>query len=142
MSLSCDCGDGGDIFWDEARDVKRFRKPWKCQACGDDLKNKPGYELPLYSYCDEFDEERHCYEPRPSWDRLCEPCGDFYLSLCDLGFCVNDLQNMRTDYEEYKADRRERELADAHGLRVNHYPLIYPAGKVGVDPKPFEPVSL
>ena len=139
--LSCDCDGDSEIFWDAPRDIERFRKGHTCAACGCKLKNKPGYEIPHYSYSDWKDEDRKVYEQRQWWTRLCEPCGDFYLSLIDLGFCLVSLDTMREDYAEYVEVTKQKRLAEEHGYQVA-YETYWASWYLAKDPKPFKPISL
>ena len=101
MPLSCSCDfDDSKYYWDEPADVRCFRVPNQCQHCSVDLLGKRGLLIPKK----EWDHERDDYKYRckSEWDRLCEPCGDLFLSLQEYGFCSIDLGRMKLDWAEYR----------------------------------------
>ena len=113
MPLSCYCDDDGDWFHEppddySVLDTKRSRK---CASCHDRI---PIGALVLKMRCWHFprDEiEQRIYHEDTELDMapryLCERCGDLYLSLTELGFCLNLGEDMRELVRDYAAMQEE-----------------------------------
>ena len=94
MGLSCECDDGGE-WWYRVQDefsTLQTKRARRCSSCNTLIKvgdvvlkfyiSRPPteFEIETIGIC-EGDE----VPKAPKY--LCEPCGDLYLSLDDLGFC-------------------------------------------------------
>jgi len=106
VPLTCYCGDDSDWYYDDddfvVLETKRGRR---CASCGTWIR--PG-ETALRFSC--WRDPRSDYE----WDRfgeevamadkfMCEPCGDQYMNLTALGFCITlGLDNMMDLLQEYR----------------------------------------
>ena len=114
MSLSCDCGsDDFDWYYETLGDFTalntRTRK--RCCSCNDLIdKNATCLEFPRYRHPqDDIEERIHGDDgeiPLATW-HMCEPCGDQYMNLTALGFCVDLGQdNMFDLLKEYQEMRK------------------------------------
>ena len=110
MTLSCGCDDWGDDaawYWNGERfEALVGKRSVRCKACKTLIK--PGIEC---WHLDRFREPRTDFEERIYGDEvplasryLCERCGGIYLSLEDLGFCLNPDENMDAQLAEYHRD--------------------------------------
>ena len=99
MSLSCDCSDDYDFYYEPPNDYKTIDKDKKCCSCKQEIK--AGELLLEFNYF-EIDEDLE-EEYRRS-DFMCEKCGDIYLSLEELGFCINLGYSMEALLNEYHHD--------------------------------------
>jgi ferredoxin len=116
MPLSCYCDDYGDWFHEppddySTLDTKRCRKCASCREripVGALVLKMFRYHFPrdeiqqrIYGYCDDAQI--------PMASRyLCERCGDLYLSLTELGYCLNLGEDMRELVRDYADIQRER----------------------------------
>jgi hypothetical protein len=117
MPLSCYCNDDGD-WWHisaddfSALDTKRCRK---CASCRERIP-VGATVLKMDCYRQPSDsigiEERIYGDEVPMTPKyLCERCGDLYLSLTELGYCLNlgeDMRELVLDYAEMQRERRAR----------------------------------
>lgn len=87
-------------------ETKRSRK---CCSCGTKIKvNDLSLRFNRWRGPTEFEEKIFGYEEIPiaSW-YMCEKCGEIYLNLESLGFCINIEDNMNgllKDYREMQED--------------------------------------
>lgn len=116
MPLSCYCDGDGDWFHEppddySVLDTKRCRK---CASCRERI---PVGALVLKMRCwryykDEIEHRIHGYcddaEIEMPYRYLCERCGDLYLSLDELGFCLNLGEDMRELVRDYADMQREK----------------------------------
>jgi predicted RNA-binding Zn-ribbon protein involved in translation (DUF1610 family) len=113
MGLICGCNidwypEPGDWYWNgKVSDYEPlpFKKTKKCCSCGE--KIKPG-DLSIAHFrvkCPDSDIEVKIYgeegEIPLASDWMCERCGDLFLSLEALGYCVNPREDMRDLIREY-----------------------------------------
>lgn len=122
MSLTCECGDyepePGHIVYEYKRDYSALNsiKSKRCVAGGCESRIRPGdtcveifrakvpehdVEIAIYGECGEVPMASHY---------LCEKCADIFLTLDELGFCVNPYDNMHDlvrDYNEMRKFKRE-----------------------------------
>ena len=112
MSLSCECDYDGDFDWyyDYPDDyaplsTKRSRKCCSCKeriAVGDLSMRFTRWKNPAYDSIAEKIYGENGEMPIAAWF-MCERCGDLYLSLVELGFCVtpeDDMRGLVRDYAE------------------------------------------
>ena len=116
MPLTCGYSvdeEDAEFYWYEPTDYKapppgRRRR---CRSCQELIDNEPG-ALAL-----EFQRERYpnhdveikiygegCEIPMASW-WLCEPCGDLYFSLVEMGYCGVPNENQHELLAEHHAIR-------------------------------------
>ena len=118
MPLSCYCGDEYDWYFFPDDDYSRLatRRGRKCESCGERISVD---DLVLRCVCrgvpnDDVSERIHGHPEGstsgvPLADRfMCERCADLYLSLAELGYCVNLGEDMRELVREYAEQQRER----------------------------------
>jgi hypothetical protein len=123
MPLSCYCDDDGD-WWHippndySVLDTKRCRK---CASCGERIPvGATVLKMDCYrSPSDSMGIEESIYgdEVPMAPKYLCERCGDLYLSLAELGYCLNlgeDMRELVRDYAEMQREQRERAHADTN----------------------------
>ena len=107
MTLSCYCNDDGEWWHVPADDFQTLatKRSRKCCSCSEripvtstvlrlDCYHAPNSEIEANIYGDEV-------PMAPRW--LCERCADLYLSLTELGFCVNCGEDMRALVRDYAA---------------------------------------
>ena len=110
MSLSCGCDSWGDDaawYWNGERfEALVGKRSVRCKACKTLIK--PGIEC---WHLDRFREPRTDFEERIYSDEvplasryLCERCAGIYLSLEELGFCLNPEESMDAQLAEYHRD--------------------------------------
>ena len=116
MGLSCGCdswGDDAEWWFTEGPfsplDTKRSRK---CCSCKDRVSvGAECLELQRWrSVNEDHDVEYRIYGdefPLASW-YLCERCAGIYLSLEELGFCVDLSESMESQLAEYHRDYAKR----------------------------------
>ena len=110
MSLSCGCddwGDDADWYWsDDKFVVLATKRSRRCRACKTILK--PGTEcLELTRFRGprtDFEERIYGDEVPLASRYLCERCAGIYLSLEELGFCLNPEESMDAQLAEYHRD--------------------------------------
>ena len=112
MSLSCSCPDfspenPGDWWYFIPSDFSKLKtdKRKRCCSCNELIN--------IGSDCLDFWRERLPYteiEERISGEiiqisslYMCETCGEIYLNLSDLGYCIDIKSNMQKCLEEYHA---------------------------------------
>jgi len=110
MSLSCECDYDGDAEWyyntpdDYAPlSTKRSRKCCSCKeriAVGDLSLRFSRWKHPEYGSIAEKIYGEGSEIPIADW-WMCERCGDLYLSLAELKFCVDPGDDMRELVREY-----------------------------------------
>jgi hypothetical protein len=112
MPLSCDCGDwDGDGIWllvPEEFSVLDTKRRKRCKSCKRLInKGESVLEFERFHYAQDDIEERiwgeGCDIPNASW-YLCSHCGEIFLNLDDLKFCVNPDENMEDLLEEYRRE--------------------------------------
>lgn len=115
MSLSCECGDDAEWWYEPADGVAPLAtKRWRaCCSCkdrinvGDDCKalrrwravcdfSDPPVVISIYG--DEY--------PLTTW-YLCDRCAGLYESLSDLGFCITMPDNLIEVCREYAQMQRD-----------------------------------
>jgi hypothetical protein len=114
MPLSCKCGDWegeGSGYWKpEAFTTLGTKRSRRCKSCKE--KISPGdqcLEFQRFHYPADDVEIRIWGDngeveiPDSSWF-LCESCGEIYINLEDLGFCVAPDENMDDLLSEYRAE--------------------------------------
>ena len=112
MPLSCDCSDWDDegIGWwkpDEFK-VLETKKRKRCKSCRRLISiGENVIEFERFHYPQHDIEERIWGDgaeiPMASWF-LCEHCGEIFLNLDDLNYCVRPDENMNLLLEEYQTE--------------------------------------
>lgn len=108
MTLSCSCSDDYDWYYTPPDDysvlgTKRCRK---CMSCKDRIPvGATVLRMTCFYYASYPSIKEKIYGegaevPLPD-KYLCERCGDLYLSLSELGFCINLGDDMRDLVKEY-----------------------------------------
>lgn len=108
MTLSCHCGfdTDADWWWYHPADFQtlKTKRGRRCKSCNNLIK--------IGSLCLEFKREKYPrtfveYKiygdneiPMPSW-YLCEDCGEIFMNLDDIGYCVAPYDNMKVLMKEY-----------------------------------------
>jgi len=106
MSLSCECGDDAEWYYEPADDyslldTKRSRKCCSCKATvkvGDLCMRFRCWKTPNY---DSIVERIYGDEQPLAPKFMCEACSDQYWNLTGLGFCVSLGDDMRALLREY-----------------------------------------
>ena len=110
MSLSCSCqewdGDGWAFYG--ATDFKKFEasRRKRCCSCqnligiGDDALEFERFRYPITQVEEDIYGDG-CEIPLASY-WMCENCGEVYLNLDDLGFCVDITEKMSDLLKEYQ----------------------------------------
>ena len=118
MGLSCDCDewDGDGIGWIAPADFSTLNTRRSRRCCSCKSKISPGsvcmkiirfhypqdkIELKIYSEDTEIPNA-------PKW--FCERCGEIFLNLDSLGFCVDIESNMEELLEEYRGFQKDNGL--------------------------------
>jgi hypothetical protein len=113
MSLSCSC-DGDYDWWyipDADYSTLTTKRSRKCWSCGERIQVGA---LVLRCDCFRYAEseveiriygEGNEVELAPRY--LCERCADLYLSLAELGYCINMGDDVRELVKEYAEMQRE-----------------------------------
>lgn len=112
MTLTCSCGDHelepGEIYWYGPADFSTYNKvrATRCCSCGARIINGdlvgrfhrvkiPNHDVEISIYGEDGEI------PRASWYH-CEECAGLYMSLTDLGFCVDirhdDMHDLVKEY--------------------------------------------
>jgi len=106
MPLSCSCDDDGD-WWHEPPDDYSTLDTKRCRKCASCRGRIPVGALVLKVRCWRY--FRGDAEIAMPNRYLCERCGDLWLSLTELGFCLNlgeDMRELVRDYAEIQRKRR------------------------------------
>ena len=109
MTLSCGCDDYGDHAWyfeERGFSTLKTKRGRRCRSCKTLLKL--GAEcLRLARWRGprtDVEDRIHGDEvPLAAW-YLCERCAGIYLSLEELGFCLNPEESMDSQLAEYHRD--------------------------------------
>ena len=120
MTLSCDCDydySDCDFWYEQPNDFVKFKgsKDTKCCSCNKLIeKNNTCLEFERYrNYDEELDDIDDEDEDGEYVDHsnhpvridnlfMCEACGEIYLNLTDIGYCVSIDDRMSVLMEEYK----------------------------------------
>ncbi len=110
MSLSCECFDDYDWYYEAPKDysILDTSKRKRCVSCNDliDIKSVC-VKFPSFRFArDDVEERIYGSDEVPMADKyMCEKCGDLYFSLDELGFCVKigGDETMRDLIEEYQS---------------------------------------
>ena len=106
MSLSCSCGSGDFERWyypPEDFDNLKANRRQRCYSCGK--------LIDLGSDCLIFERQRSPYtyiEEKIYGDEvplankyMCGPCGEIFLNLTAIGYCINIGGHMKEELREY-----------------------------------------
>ena len=98
MSLSCECNEDYYDYW--YRVDKIFIKAddgLQCYSCKQSIKKGSDIiRFLTYEYDENGDEINEKYEYH------CAECGEIFLNLDELGFCIDFEDNMKQLFEQYK----------------------------------------
>jgi hypothetical protein len=110
MGLSCSCqewdGDGWAYFG--ARDFKKFEaaRRKRCCSCkklidiGTDALEFERFRYPISKVELDIYGDGNAIDIASYW--MCEKCGEIYLNLDDLGFCIDITEKMTDLLKEYQ----------------------------------------
>jgi hypothetical protein len=109
MSLSCSCGEWDGIGWSYYlpnwfTKLKTKRRK-RCCSCKE-LINLGSNVLQFHRFRyfqDKVEERIYGYEteiPIANW-YMCEECGEIFLNLLELNFCLHIEDNMKDNLKEY-----------------------------------------
>ena len=110
MMLTCDCDydpEPGDTVWRPPEDFSTYAgaRRVRCRSCGCMISSGDTCaEFYRFKIVCSVVEERIYGEDgkiHRASHYMCERCAGLYFSLCDLGFCVNISDDMRTLAKEY-----------------------------------------
>ena len=115
MSLSCSCPDWDGEGWFYIPATEYFvgldtTKRKRCCSCkglitiGDDCLKFKRFRSPK----SDIEEKIYGDEVRLADWHMCEKCGEQYLNLEALGYCIDIGENMFNLLEEYKQMQKER----------------------------------
>ena len=118
MSLSCSCNDDAEWYYEPDDDysilnTKQRRKCCSCHGCikrGDIVLSMRCWKYPEYGSIKEKIYGEDGEVPMPM-KYLCERCADLYLSLNELGFCINLGDDMRELVKQYAEVYGKRKAA-------------------------------
>ena len=112
--LSCSCPDYGELSWyfypPEDFVTFQMKRRRRCSSCNE-LINHGNLCLQFVRFRDPKSdiEERICGTEVPmSPLHMCEKCGDQFMNLDALGFCVNPEENMFDLLKEYRENYGSR----------------------------------
>lgn len=127
MSLSCGCGEldlepGGirHYYPEDFEELKTSTRK-RCTSCKTlieigavtvpfDWFKVPEHEVEINIYGEDGQIQR-------ARTYLCETCGEIYLNLITLGYCLNNDDDMREMLKEYHLlDKAERDKKHGHNL--------------------------
>lgn len=113
VELDCECGDPYDCEWyflspDKGEEFEPFQEsePCKCGSCkryiqiGEDCIKFPCYnanECAVDENGEELDEDRLEFI-----SYLCSDCGEQWLNLTDIGYCIPINENVMDYLREYQ----------------------------------------
>jgi predicted RNA-binding Zn-ribbon protein involved in translation (DUF1610 family) len=109
MSLTCTCSDyeGEGWYYTPPNDVSKLKtsKRKRCSSCNELIDIEAScYEFKRYR-CPQNEIEERIYRDGAEIELasfyMCEKCGDQYMNLEDLGFCIDICENMFDLLEEY-----------------------------------------
>jgi len=107
MGLSCSCDSDGEWWHSPADDYQTLstKRSRKCASCRERITvGATVLRLDCWHYPNSDIEERIYGDEVPMSPRwLCERCADLYLSITELGYCVNCGDDMRELVREYAA---------------------------------------
>ncbi len=112
MSLSCSCGDWDGEGWvyDIPSEFIKLdtSKRKRCSSCKDLIDiGSDVLRFRRFRYArDEIELDIHGDDGEidlAPWF-ICESCGEIYLSLDDLGFCLDPSDDMRVNLKDYQSD--------------------------------------
>ena len=98
MPLTCECSDDYDWFYNSPTEFSILQtiNRRKCKSCKQFIEIG-AVCLEFFTFCfDENGDER--YKAR---QYLCEKCGEIFVSLEDLGFCMELGEDVRDLLKEY-----------------------------------------
>ncbi len=119
MGLSCNFSDDGDCAWyfTPPNDISILasNKRKRCTSCKELISiGDASYKFERFRYAQNEIEDRIYGDgteiPLASW-YMCEKCGDQYMNLEALGFCVDITENMFKLLEEYVEEYGTRKTA-------------------------------
>ena len=99
LTCECDFDDDYETYWYPPKDFSKATKKEKCVSCnkkieaGDDC-----LQFDIYGYDEEADEEIEINQ-----DFMCQECGEIFLNLNALEYCINLEDNMHDLIKEYWA---------------------------------------
>ena len=103
--LSCDCGASFEYYYEPPDNLKPFDKPRRkrCRSCkeliniGSDCLEFIRYREPRT----DIEEKIHGDTVYLADEYMCEPCGEIFLNLTDIGYCIYLGDDMRENLEDY-----------------------------------------
>ena len=114
MGLSCGCpdwdGEGPGYYLPEEPITLQTKKRKRCISCKELISvGSPTYKFQRFRY-PETDIEIRIYGNGTEIDLaphyMCEKCGDQYMNLDALGYCVNPYENMFELLKEYAEEHQ------------------------------------
>lgn len=109
MSLSCICDDNFDYYATHDDDFSILEKECKCKSCGKLIK--PGntvLKFTCWRHADEESDDPADIAALEDGDVVhlddeffCERCGEIYLNLHELGYCLSTSNYMPDLLREY-----------------------------------------
>ena len=105
--LSCDCSYDGEDWvepFDDFQTLSTKRKR-RCQSCEKDIAcGEMCLPFRHYRSPNSFYEERRFGDQVDLADKyLCESCGEIWMNLSELGFCLTLGSDMREALQDYQA---------------------------------------
>ena len=95
--LTCECDfDDYETYWYPPKDFSKATKKEKCVSCNEKIE--------VGSDCLQFDilsADEDGNECKDSENFMCQWCGDIFLNLNNLGYCINLDDNMHDLLKEY-----------------------------------------
>lgn len=84
MTLSCDCSDDYDFYYEVEEEERFCTVPSTCYGCGSVINFGEEYTL-MWRW--EYDEDGDESNEAPL-GKLCETCSGLYFSLLEPGYCL------------------------------------------------------
>ena len=109
MSLSCSCDewDGDGWAYNYCNDLTKLKtkRRRRCKSCSNMINiGSDCLEFSRFQYPQDEITEKIYGEggevPLASWF-MCKCCGEIYLNLTDIGYCLQIDENMNNDLAEY-----------------------------------------
>ena len=102
--LSCSCGSDCESWYEATKDFTPLNKVYsrKCASCEERIPvGAPALMLLCYREPRSLYEEHRFGEEVPMAEKYyCEKCGEIYMNLTAVGYCLN-MGDMREAQQEY-----------------------------------------
>ena len=98
MSLSCECDDWTDGYYEVDPKFFTMSFPCGCYSC-EEMISQGDVVLPIHFFSSIYEEDDDIAEDYDAF--LCKRCAEIFLNLDAAGFCISLPSDLREDLEEY-----------------------------------------